>query len=98
MEKYLTFGEFRDIIVELPIDTTWHMKCECHDETRTIAFAKHYYEAENGGFYDYVVYSYPMTLDAGLIQEAEDGWDGNILEVWNDILNCEYKPLKPIQS
>lgn len=49
---------------------------------------------ENGLRYDFIVYSYPKTLDAGLIQEdIEDGWDGNIYRVWFDITTtCNLRP------
>ncbi len=88
-KHYLSYDEFYNKLVDhLPVGETWRLKCEDNDNPEddnciyTLVFAKHKYEAENGFMYDFVVYSYPKTLDAGLIQEdIEDGWDGSIYRV-----------------
>lgn len=101
MRHYINYDEFYDKLVNhLPVDETWRLKCEDkyfpEDENigYTIVFAKHQYEAENGSMYDFIVYSYLMTLDAGFIQEdIDNGWDENISDVWNDITEiCNLKP------
>lgn len=101
MRHYINYEEFYDKLVNhLPVDETWKLKCEDNDDPDddnciyTLVFAKHQYEAENGFMYDFIVYSYPFTLDAGLIQEDIDyGWRNGIIEVWNDIIEmCNLKP------
>lgn len=97
---YLNYKEFYNKLVDhLPVGETWRLKCENADDPgddciHTLVFAKHKYEAENGFMYDFIVYSYPKTLDAGLIQEYIDvGWDEDINSVWNDITEvCNLKP------
>lgn len=101
MRHYINHDEFYDKLVNhLPADETWRLKCEDNDNPKdddmnyTIVFAKHQYEAENGFMYDFIVYSYSFTLDAGLIQEdIENGWHENMIDVWNDITEtCNLKP------
>ena len=99
MRHYINYDEFYDKLVNhLPVDETWRLKCKDNDypdnNIYTLVFAKHKYEAENGFMYDYIVYSYPKTLDAGLIQEDTDtGWRIPILDVWYDIIEmCNLKP------
>lgn len=99
MRHYINYGEFYDKLVNhLPVDEIWRLKCEDadypDDDCVTLVFAKHKYEAENGFMYDFIVYSYPKTLDAGLIQEdIDNGWYENINDVWNDITEtCNLKP------
>lgn len=96
MEKYLTFDEFKERVINLPENETWCMWCEGGDVTTTLFFTKYTYESCSGFQFPFVVYSYPMTINAGFIQEdEEDGWDKNLLEVWNDITDsCGLKPLK----
>ena len=97
---YLSYEEFYNkLAYHLPVGETWRLKCEDADDpddncNYTLVFAKHKYEAENGFMYDFIVYSYPKTLDAGLIQEdIDEGWDANISSVWNDITEvCNLKP------
>ena len=96
MKYYLSLEEFRDKIINLPDDESlWRMKCE-NEEGRiyTLTFSKHRFEAEDGNTYPFVVYSFPMTLDAGIINERiDEGWDEDIEEVWNDIVSsCGFKP------
>lgn len=99
VRKYIGYEYFYKKLVSLPIGETWRLKCEDADNpddncNYTLVFAKHKYEAENGFMYDFIVYSYPKTLDAGLIQEdIDEGWDANISSVWNDITEvCNLKP------
>ena len=101
MRHYINYEEFYDKLVNhLPVDETWRLKCENNDDPEdddciyTLVFAKHQYEAENGFMYPFIVYSYPKTLDAGLIQEdIDDGWYENISNVWFDITEiCNLKP------
>lgn len=101
MRHYINYDEFYDKLVNhLPVDETWRLKCEDNDNPDdddyiyTLVFAKHQYEAENGIMYDFIVYSYPKTLDAGLIQEDIDyGWRNGIIQVWDDITEmCNLKP------
>lgn len=98
---YISFEEFYDKLVDhLPVEETWRLKCEDNDHPEddnclyTLVFAKHKYEAENGFMYDFIVYSYPKTLDAVLIQEnIDNGWEENIGNVWFDITEvCKLKP------
>ena len=101
MRHYINYEEFYDKLVNhLPVDETWRLKCEDNDDPDddnciyTLVFTKHKYEAENGFMYDFIVYSYPKTLDAGLIQEDTDtGWENPILDVLYDIIEmCNLKP------
>lgn len=101
MRHYITYQEFYDKLVNhLPVDETWRLKCEDNDDPDddnciyTLVFTKHEYEAENGQMYPFIVYSYPKTLDAGLIQEDTDtGWRNPIIDVWYDIIEmCNLKP------
>lgn len=97
---YISFEEFYNKLVDrLPVGKTWRLKCEDADDpddncVYTLVFAKHKYEAENGFMYDFIVYSYPKTLNAGLIQEdIDNGWEENISDVWFDITEvCNLKP------
>lgn len=102
-KHYLSYKEFYNKLVDqLPVGETWRLKCEGCDNLDdpldtyvcTLVFAKHQYEAENGSMYDFIVYSYPMTLDAGFIQEGvDDGWDTDINNVWHDITQiCRLRP------
>lgn len=99
-KQYLSYEEFYDKLVEhLPVGESWKLECEDGEHpddegyNYVLTFAKHQYEAENGCMYDFIVYSYPKTLDAGLIQEdIDDGWSA-ISEVWFDITEtCNLKP------
>lgn len=101
MRHYIKYEEFYDKLVNhLPVGESWRLKCEDGDNPKddemnyTIVFAKHQYEAENGAMYDFIVYSYPKTLDAGIIQEyIDDGWNITISNVWFDITEtCNLKP------
>ena len=95
--KKMTFEEFRQKIISLPDDETiWRMKCKNEDGVDyTLSFAKHRFEAEDGQTYPFVVYSYPMTLDASIINErVDDGWDEDIRGAWEDMLNCGLTPMK----
>lgn len=101
VRHYLSYEEFYNKLVHrLPVGETWRLKCENNDHPEddycllTLVFAKHKYEAENGIMYDFIVYSYPKTLDAGLIQEdVDNGWEENISNVWFDITEiCNLKP------
>lgn len=105
MRHYIDYDEFYDKLVNhLPEDETWRLKCEDNENPDddemiyTLAFAKHKYEAEDGAMYDFIVYSYPRTLDAGLIQEdIDEGWDPGICDVWADITeSCNLKPFVEI--
>lgn len=100
-KHYLSYEEFYDKLVEhLPVGESWRLKCEDGDDpygencNYTLIFAKYQYEAGDGGVYDFIVYSYPMTLNAGFIQEdVDDGWDAAISNVWFDITEtCNLKP------
>ena len=100
VREYISYGYFYKKLVNLSVGETWRLKCEdndCPEDDNclyTLVFAKHKYEAENGFMYDFIVYSYPKTLDAGLIQEdIDEGWDENISRVWFDITTtCNLKP------
>lgn len=96
MKHYLTIDDFRKKIVSLPDDgSIWRLKCENQDgEDYTLTFSKHRFEAEDGNTYPFVVYSFPMTLDAGIINERIDGgWEEDIQEVWGDIVSsCGLMP------
>ena len=96
---YLTLDEFRNKIINLPDDESiWRMKCDDADgEERTLAFSKHRFEAEDGTTYPFVIYSFPMTLEAGIINERVDnGWDEDIQLTWDDILSCGLMPFEEI--
>ena len=95
MKHYISFDIFRNKIVSLPADDSiWRMKCyDADGEVRTITFSKHLFEAEDGNTYPFVVYSFPMTLNAGIINDREDvRWDEDCKEVWDDILSCDLTP------
>lgn len=100
MKHYITFDEFRNKIINLPDDDSiWRIKCyDADGEGRTLTFSKHRFEAEDGNTYPFVVFSIPMTLDAGLINEREDtGWDEDIQCVWDDIVSsCGFTPFEDI--
>lgn len=100
-KQYLSYEEFYDKLVgHLPVGESWKLECEDgeypddEDYNYVLTFTKHQYEAENGCMYDFIVYSCPKTLDAGLIQENTDGgWGAAISEVWFDITEtCNLKP------
>lgn len=99
-KEYIDFDEFYDVLVNrLQVGENWRLECEDNnnsgDENNyTLVFAKHQYEAEDGRMYDFIVYSYPKTLDAGFIQEdINDGWDTAISSVWFDITTtCDLRP------
>ena len=96
--RKIKFEKFKEKIINLPEDESiWKMKCK-NDMgiIYTLSFSKHTFEAENGGHYPFVVYSYPMTLDAGFIQQdIDNGWDENIKAVWDDITEtCELIPFE----
>ncbi len=102
VREYIGYEYFYKKLVNLPVGETWRFECEGCDNPDdpldtyvcTLVFAKHQYEAENGSMYDFIVYSYPMTLDARLIQEdSEAGWALPVCEVWCDITKtCNLKP------
>ena len=99
MKHYLTYDEFYNKIVNLPNDETiWRLNVESDDnDDYTLSFSKHLYEAEDGNMYPFVVYSYPKTIDAGIIQEhLDEGWNPDILAVWTDI--TEQLGLKPYEE
>lgn len=93
----MKYEEFREKIISLPDDESiWRMKCKSQDGVDyTLSFSKHRFEAEDGETYPFVVYSYPMTLEAGIINErVDDGWDEDIDLTWQDIMNCGLTPMK----
>lgn len=96
MRHYIDYDEFYDKLVnQLHDGESLRISCESeYNHIYTLVFAKHLYEAENGAMYPFIVYSYPKTLDAGLIQEdVDNGWDENISDVWSDmVIVCELKP------
>ena len=96
MRKYIDYKEFYDKLVNhLPENETWRLDCESDDDCiYRLVFTKHLYEAENGAMYPFIVYSYPKTLDAGLIQEdIDNGWDEAIENVWINITEiCNLEP------
>lgn len=100
MKRYLTYDEFYNRLVKLPDnENVWRLKCESKqdDGDYVLTFSKHRYEAEDGQTYPFIVYSYPRTLDAGLIQQDIDyGWETGINDVWNDI--TETNELKPYED
>lgn len=100
MRHFLSFDEFKGRIVNLPDDdSVWRLKCVNSEGTvYTLTFSKHRFEAEDGNTYPFVVYSFPMTLDAGIINERiDEGWDIDTEEVWNDIVSsCDLAPFVEI--
>jgi len=96
MKHYLTFEEFRDRIIRLPDDeSVWRMKCEsCDGISYSLSFSKHLFEDDDGAMHPFVVYSFPMTSECGLIQQHGDGeWDDDITGVWQDIVSaCDMTP------
>lgn len=100
VREYINYEYFYKKLVNLPVGETWRLECEDGSSSEddsciyTLAFAKHKYEAEDGLMYDFIVYSYPKTLDAGLIQEdSEAGWAFSTCRVWCDITKtCNLKP------
>lgn len=97
MRHYLDYDEFYDKLVNhLPEGETWRLYCEDVDDRYvfSLVFAKHVFEAEDGNMYEFIVYSYPRTLDAGLINEdVNDGWEPGICDTWFDITEtCNLKP------
>lgn len=90
MRYFISSEEFKEKIINLPDDESiWRLKCE-DDEGNvcTMTFSKHRFEAEDGSTYPFVVYSFPMTLDAGIINERiDEGWDSDIEEAWDDIVS-----------
>lgn len=96
MRRYINYDKFYDKLVNhLPIDETWRLDCEDKNgEIYHLVFTKHLYEAEDGNMYQFIVYAYPKTLDARLLQEDEDsGWDECIFNAWYDMTwSCSLKP------
>ena len=100
---YISYKEFYNKLVDqLPVGETWRLKCDesCDNLddpldtfVYTLVFAKHRYEAEDGCMYPFIVYSYPETLDAGLIQQDEYGWQNSVKEAWHVIVeSCRLRP------
>ena len=90
MRHFISSEEFKEKIIKLPDDESiWRLKCvDDEGNVYTLTFSKHRFEAEDGNTYPFVVYSYPMTLDAGIINERiDEGWDSDIEEVWDDIVS-----------
>lgn len=95
MRRYIDYEYFYSTLADLIKEDRWRLECEnLYGEIYTLVFEKYMYEAQDGNVYPCIIYSYPLTLDAGIINyDAEDGWDLNITSVWNDITRgCDLRP------
>ena len=97
MKHYLSYEEFEEFVLREREGAARHFILDCEDVEgfrRTIVFRDDWFQCR------IILYTYPQTLDVGIIQEdIDNGWDEAIRDVWYDITQtCGWKPYFLVES